>query len=325
MKYYLACLQVLTPFVIGTLLVVLAVVEPKGQFQLYIPILGPFLAFQYNASGLAVQVLLILFALVLFAIPVLRDYSNWLPAYMRFKMFFDVDGIHTTLLGFSEQECKELGIKKGWEEDRKQYLQEINNSLWLLANQNASDGALVDVEFTDETNGLGEFVYRVRLVQGWQKYQIEDAWGYAWFSFPRGQNTNLTLRCLVTMVPTFADRIHVTFRDVYTRHCKILRPQVGLDVPISPVSDRRIAHVVLATKVDIFPVPKIGKTLYLVNKEQPSGTDALDQKVNKEQPSGPSRRWWARPWRRSSTRPGTDALDLKRSMIPIAYGVYNTD
>lgn len=56
MKYYLACLQVLTPFVIGVLLLVVAVIEPIGQFQLYLPILGPFLAFQYNASGLAVRV-----------------------------------------------------------------------------------------------------------------------------------------------------------------------------------------------------------------------------------------------------------------------------
>jgi hypothetical protein len=291
-KYYFACLQVLTPFVIGTLLLIVAVVQPSGQFQLYLPLLGPFLAFQYTGSGVAVRVLLIFFALGLFAIPAFRDYSNWLPAYMRFKMFFDVDGICATLSGFSKRECEELGIKEEWKADRKQYLEKINSSLRVPANKDASDVALVQVEFTDQTYGLGEFVYRVRSVQGWQTYQIEDAWGHAWFSFLGSQNTNLMLRCQVTIVPVLTDRIHVTFRDVYIRRCKILRPHVRLDVPTSPTTDRRIADVVLATKVSIFPIPMIGKTLYLVNKEQPSGTNAEN---------------------------------LKGSMIPIAYGVYNTD
>ncbi len=287
MRYYLASLQVLGPFVIGVLLVVLAAVGPAGQFQLYVPIAGPFLAFQYNASGLIVRVLLLLFALGLFATPAFQNYASWLPAYMRFEMFFDAHRIDETLRGLSEQERNALGIEQGWREYQEQYLRNLNESLRELASASP-----VHVEFTSQSHGSGEFVYRVRSVKGWQKYQLDEAWGYARFSFTGNQNETTTLFCLVTKIPTSEDRIRVSFTDIFIRGSKILRPRVRLDMPTSPFTASYIAEVLATTKVHIFPIPTIGETLYLVDKADIQGIAATH---------------------------------LERPMVPIAYGIYSAD
>jgi hypothetical protein len=288
-------LQLVSPILLGAILLALALAAPALELQVLLPLGGPFVILSHAVDNpTTTRLLLFSLALVCFSWPAFRNYSPYFPTYMKSSIYFDAKGILETLDSFSPAEREHIGIASDWRNYHCQYLDRLNarradpqfeNTLYPLPSY---------VVFAEDMYGFGEFAYRVVRTRGLQQYHLAQAGGYVQYVF--GHEGHSCKLWTVFMLKDTADaHFGASLLDVYLRYTKTVTPWMREYVPTAPCRLQFIDDVLTATKIRFFPIPALGNTLFLVDKTLLTG----------------------------SPNHATDRES--RSMIPIAYGVYTTD
>jgi hypothetical protein len=209
--------------------------------------------------------LVVVLALLSFAYPAFRDYSQFFPTTYQMEAFFDDDGISKSLARFSQEEVTSLGILTDWPEKKRQYFKRINE---IVTQQLGIPGFFSSKSEYIYSKGETKFV--VEKVQGtWQQYYIKEAWGDLAHFVEQPGRKPATFKSKFKLLRSGGDHISVSIADIYLHFSKILKPQFQQYAVLAatPKSERILYdHCLYAvTKIRFFPVNDIGNTIYCIN------------------------------------------------------------
>jgi len=256
-------LDLISPFLTAAILIILSIIVPSTEIQIYIPIGGPFIALQHTVTN--PKLILIFFALIFLIIPAFRNYSKLYPTSLSFEAFFDADGIEVAIKKFSKTEFEMLRIEENWKKEKynQLYLDRLNTLAKLRHLPS-------NVVFTESNHAHGEMILRYKKKFGWQKYQFEDIKGFMQFKFVDSRGKDTILRDEFELLPTEANIIQGTLKDIYFSWTKVVQPRFSHYVHLDPTHRFHVSDMVVigVTKIRFFPVIDLGKTIYFI--EDPS-------------------------------------------------------
>ena len=256
------CLRLVWPVICGvTALVFMLFVGPLGgSGMVEIPILGLYTLKLPLTDPMLLRFILGITAFLFLMVPAFRDYSALFPSEFKLSIYFDNDGLRAALGGFSSKEIKAIGIKANWEEDKTRYLLDLNE--FIKCKLGSRFQFVPDAE---KVHSSGHTSFEVKPVKGWQRYRIVRAEGALKHRFEIPRQSAVTLTSAFDLLDTPSNHIQATLGIIYVRFSIILSPVFRQTIRLS-ASEEEIYHhnVICLTKSRFFPIPHVGRTIYLV-------------------------------------------------------------
>jgi hypothetical protein len=246
------------PILVAGLAVVVAfTLSPDGTTKLQFDLFKPFV-FERDIANDSISRAIFLGAAAGFAaIPAFRNYSSFYPTLLGMSVFFDEKGIEKALAQFTQLELGELSVDRNWREGQRQFIHYLNTVM-------EDYGLDVFGPINPHTHGLGEIVFRVKSIAGWQKYQVTEARGHVRTHLTKKSGEHVILELIVELKPTQDDLFSGRLREIYFQFTKVIRPVFSLYLHAGPISREHVGDLVAVTKIRFFPVVDVGRTVYML-------------------------------------------------------------
>jgi hypothetical protein len=258
-RHVLNFLNLTSPFILAILYLVLVFTLAPTELQIYVPLVGPYLALQHTITN--PRPFLMVLVLIFLALPAFRNYHGLFPKHMKIQVFYDANGIESTLRMFSEAERGELRIEEDWR--KAKYYQLYLDKLDALIRRFHLPS---HIKFNESTHAEGEVTISIRRIRGLQKYQIEEIKGQLRFAFPTAFGNPNIIRDDFELLPSKANVISVSLKDIYIGWTIIMQPRFNQYVTISPTHHFHVKELELIgiTKLRFFPFIDCGRTVFFV-------------------------------------------------------------
>jgi len=176
------------------------------------------------------------------------------------EVFYDNDGINNVLSTYSEDEINKLGIIRDYEKLQKIYYDDLDNKLRKYLKINGFfllKNAII--------HSKGETSFIVDKVRGFQRYHISESKGQLNHILEQPNSNNVGFVSFFEKMDSDNDYLDPTLYEMYIKHQICLKPQFKQIIAEKYKSNGIVFdHILYAcTKIDVLPIPKYGKTLYL--------------------------------------------------------------
>jgi len=188
------------------------------------------------------------------------DYAQFFPTHFKMDVFFDDRGLSDAVNDLSAAERTRLKIIEDFQSRKAEYFaavdQQVRSLLKIDEFYNTSNGVL---------HSTGETSFVVESASGWQRYHISEARGELTHTLEIPGQPELRLLTIFERLTSSDDYFNVHIVDILWRWGTVLRPRfkqlLTFDRATVGSGTFRVA-VVGVTKVEIFPWPKINRTVY---------------------------------------------------------------
>jgi hypothetical protein len=223
---------------------------------------------------LVFRLIITVVALGFFSYPAFRDYSTLFPKHLDMEVFFDTEGIEQSLKQFSKAELSPFHITGNWKDAKGKYFERLESKL-----RNAPLGISAPSEFKFKNPNFhvyskGSTSFVVRAVDGFQRYRITEAKGLVENVCEAAGKPSYTFSSEFELLDSAENWISLDFENIYlpSGWTYILTPRFK-QIFRNMKGERCWDHTLVAiTKVRYFPVPGIGRTIYLY---EPSNQDVF--------------------------------------------------
>ncbi len=214
----------------------------------------------YVTEKLAGRAICLLAALSIIPYYVTLDFTQFFPDRLDVEVFYDHQGLQSSMNVFTGEELTRLGYRTGNEHLAKEYDKDldlkIKDLLKLDGFFSVSDGVV---------HSSGETTFEVARTKGIHNYHIEASKGELAHSLERPNHKTLKIKSFFEKLPSVHDYLRPTFRDILVKKEIVMAPRFRQIVAEQNLSDGVIFdHVLIgATKVYLFPYPSFSNTVYL--------------------------------------------------------------
>ncbi len=223
----------------------------------------PFTDFQIPVSNNVIAKVLLVIGIPGFLSAYLfYDYTKFFPKNMDMEVFYDDSGIQQSLRVFSSPEMESLHIAKDDKAYRRQYFEKLDAEL--------STALRAQRRFFSQEGSLhsaGTTSIVVEKTGVWQDYHVVKADGQLTNVLEAANLPSQTIYTRFEKLPTGGDYVHLTLRDLLVSRSMILRVQ-NKQFLIEYKAQEEVpfkVSVSSATKVSIFPWPRIANTVYFAD------------------------------------------------------------
>lgn len=263
------------PFILGWFLLFLHFCAPQiANLEPILNIKAFFVDWPIPISTVfAVRIVITVLSVISFAYPAFRNYSDLFPDFFSMKVFFDDKGISKAIEQFDDRDLARFNLVENWTPEKKKYFEIIESKLKNNHIPGPSGFRFSDPSYNVFSSGNTEF--KVRKVAGFQKYRIVSAGGSVEHCCEKAGEVTYKASSEFELMSSSQNLISIKLWDMYlpTGWTHTLSPKFK-QIFKNSEGERCWDHTLIAiTKIRYFPVPSIGKTLYLY---QP---DLLDPNV----------------------------------------------
>lgn len=188
-----------------------------------------------------------------------RDYSKFFDANMSFRVYFGTKELERALSKFDDSMLADVAVDPEWPTLRLQYFAKINA---LIRARDSED----DRQFDEHTLGDGSVKYSVKMISGWQRYQMTEGEGRMTFEYSGSKGL---LYSDFGIRRSSDDYIDVTPREFFLTYKKAIRPvfeqyigeshaKVGSRAPIDRLQ--------CLSLVRFFPCIEVITTIFMVDR-----------------------------------------------------------
>ena len=114
--------------------------------------------------------------------------------------------------------------------------------------------------------GRGLFALQIESGHRWQQYEVVEAEAIIRFEFTDQQGQSVTLMLHNTLLPTAADSIQGSLKEIYFTWTKVIQLAFKPAIQIGPGRHLLLDDAATLTKLRFFPTVRISDTIYLVKK-----------------------------------------------------------
>lgn len=194
------------------------------------------------------------------------DFSSFFPQRYLMDVYWDEDGLRESLSKFSSKELEQIGFIDNNKESAKIYYDALDKTLKKMLNYEG---------FFSTKEGIihshGESYFKVEKTSGFHKYHIIEAEGELIHKLDRRNARSISFKTIFEKIPSSHDYFRPTFSDIIIKRGAILQPRFKQILMENYRSDGIVFDHTLVgvTKVNFFPVPSFGNSIYLF--ELPNG------------------------------------------------------
>ncbi|UCC29847.1 MAG: hypothetical protein JSU86_16780 [Phycisphaerales bacterium] len=211
-------------------------------------------------TTLILRISFLIAALLSFAFPAFRNYSDLFPTDLTMEVYFDDEGIQNAMAAWADQERNRLNIAEDWLGQRPEYLADMNSEVvQRFGNYGfrfSSDPSVV--------HSAGWSHFPVQKVRGkWQVYQIVGAHGHLTHTRYDESGEVYTLISEFRLRKSAGNYIDIGLEDIYFRCSTFFMPEFEQTLRVSAADSPELIYVMTAaTKVWYVPYPVVGDTVY---------------------------------------------------------------
>lgn len=215
---------------------------------------------------LAVRIVITTLSCLFLAYPAFRDYSSIFPKFLLMEVFFDDEGTSKVIKSFNRRELAEFGLVENWRPEKGKYFEAIESKLMRRKDIPApSQFKFHDPSFHVFSKGSTTFV--VKKIAGFQTYKIVSADGALEHCCEKAGEATYKFTSEFELLVSPQKSISVKLWNIYLPISNgwtyILSPSFKQIFRNSEGEQCWDHTLVAVTKVRYFPIPSIGKTLYL--------------------------------------------------------------
>ena len=256
-------LNLIYPFFAAILLLlILPFIKTTHENKITVPLIGLIKIDLHIRSKVVVNLLIVTCSLVMLTFPAFRDYSKFFSSRYDMEVYYDDNGIESSLADYTKDEIESLNLNNQWRVEKKEYLRNLTSEV------NKTFG--MDNFFNNGNEYLhseGSTTFVVEAIEGWQKYKIQEAECNLKhvLDLPKSKQTR-TFYSKCELQNTSSNYITASMADIYLTHTKILKPYFKQIASMTEKGyDKTIYHhsLISLTKITFFPIIKIGNTIYL--------------------------------------------------------------
>lgn len=227
------------------------------------------------SSVLTVRIIITVLSGISFVYPAFRNYSNLFPDSFPMEVFFDNEGISKTIEQFDDHDLARFNLVEDWRQEKKKYFETIELKLKNNDIPGCNDFSFSDPSYNVFSTGNTEF--KVKKAAGFQKYRIVSAGGNIEHRSEKAGEPTCKVFSEFTLMSSPENIISIKLWDMYlpTGWTYTLSPKFK-QIFKNGEGEVRWDHTLIAiTKVRYFPVPSIGRTLYLYQPDSSHPKDVV--------------------------------------------------
>jgi hypothetical protein len=266
MPVWVNFIALITPAILGVLFFVAALLlhKVKGEAEASFSVLG-FTVGKIPVSNLwVIKGSIFLVTIILFSSYIFRDYGALLPSQFDMDVYYDDEGIVSSLREYNEHELATLRISKDWGILKQNFLREID--LNIEQKIGAGKGIFSKNQEKGWVHSSGYTTTDVQLTKEWQMYFLKEISGHLVHRLEQPDSSPIEFRSEFSLMDTEHNYVQASICDIYLNHDKVIRP-VFRQALSSPEHDIFQFVVIGVTKISSFPIPRIGRTLYCVQSK----------------------------------------------------------
>lgn len=265
------------PFIIGWILLSLHFCAPEiSNLKPILNINTFFVNLSIPISTiLMVRIVITVLSGISFAYPAFRNYSDLFPDFFSMEVFFDNEGISKTIEQFDNRDLAGFNLVENWRPEKKKYFETIESKLMNNHIPGPSNFKFSDPNYNVFSSGNTEF--KIRKIAGFQKYSIVSAGGSVEHCSEKAGGETYKASSEFKLLSSSQNLISIKLWDMYlpTGWTYTLSPSFKQIFRNSKGKQCWDHTLIAVTKVRYFPVPSIGRTLYLYQPDPSHPNDVV--------------------------------------------------
>ena len=217
------------------------------------------------------MVIKILLAVATFLIPFFiylgRDFSVVFPQELKMNVFFDSAGIDKRIDDFSDREKENIGISPTYQDSQGTYYDDLDNT--LINHLNYKEGIF---HYPEDIHSEGKTSFIVEQANGLHRYYIAEANGELEHTLEKPNSQPQGFISKFERIESAHNFVKLNLRNYLTSGAIILQPRFKQFLQTGPDSQSVLFDhkLVGLTRVKVYPLPKIGDTIYFYEKPDTS-------------------------------------------------------
>lgn len=206
------------------------------------------------------QLLTFLSIIAVFSSYLVYDYSTFFPEQLEMEVFFDKEGIESSLKNYDKDELELLSVVEDYEKYKDIYYHDLDDAVNKMISIDSfysfSNGVL---------HGYGSTVFKVKKIEGIQNYYIVKSEGSIKHVLERPNEMEISFVSYFEKIKSRNDYLKPTLADIYLKQEIIIKPMFKQIIAENKKSSGTTFNHILygVTKIHFFPFPYFENTIYL--------------------------------------------------------------